>query len=582
MLKPPILIANAQDRAAKVAVRSLLRAGFPVIPAVFTKKPEDSTVCGLRCLKCPDPLSAQAQFRDWLAEYLEKHASLIVLPIHEAVVHGAAQLIQDGAARKRFVLPNSEGLRLSLSKYNATQDAVDAGLVIPQTVFLRPPGVRSNDFLEASIDFPCMLKWDNYEDESGRYHKGANALVNDPEELAEMQAELASCACGVIAQALVPGRGAAAFFLRHQGKTVLRFAHRRLHEVPWTGGVSAYCESSDDREVMDAGERLLDSVNYEGVAMVEFRKEANKPPVFLEVNGRLWGSVGLAVAAGADFPRAMVECHLNGTTLVDQPDLSSPVRWHDPGLEMDYVRSLWKTASRETNESAPRFRGTLRALANMIDPRVKSDWGSRRDLKESTKQHIGLCRRELAWLKSEVISFIRPPRLHPLLAAAAERTRRWAQGAAPANKILFICFGNICRSPYAEARWNSWRRQHTTLPLACSAGLYDEIGRRTPARFQSAGLLRDVDLSQHRSRRVSASELAEADLVFVMDLRNLRDIQAFFPAALPKTMLLGALCNASDLEIPDPYGQAIGAGGQAYRRIDEALECLRAVLLDVT
>lgn len=529
-------------------------------------------------LKHPCPVRQHHVFRDWLGPWLEENPQALILPIDEAVVHAAASLAGDVHTREHLVLPSVSSLAASLSKYQASQQALVLGLSIPETRFIRPPGIKELSYANEPAAFPMLLKWDNAVSPEGTYEKGGNRIVWSEEEFQACCAELRHLDRGIILQNLVPGQGVGAFFLRHRGKIVLRFAHRRLHEVPWTGGVSAYCESSNDTEVLDAGERLLEEIDYEGVAMVEFRKEPGKPPVFLEINGRLWGSLGLALAAGADFPRAMVECHLDGKTDVEQPDLSRRVRWHDPGLQMDYLRSLWTKAPGPIDGPPPRWRGSLRVLGCFLNPRVKSDWWQWNDPVGTLKRYARLWRRELAWLKAQVLRYLKPEAPHPLIGEAAERTRRWQANPRRAKHILFLCYGNICRSPYAEARWNSLRGEDVTLPVAGSTGFHDKIERKTPARFQSAARHRGVDLVTHRSAKATAEQLSQADLIFAMDLRNLKDVERAFPAMLEKTLLLGCMCEAENPEIPDPYGQPMGAGGEAYRRIDAELERLRELV----
>lgn len=512
-----------------------------------------------------------------MGDYLADHPSTLVLPVHEAVVHAAHQLRRGGIPRGRFVMANSKGLAHSLSKFNATRSARTAGIVIPDTFFLRAPGEAEYAPLPAGLKFPLLLKWDNGEDEAGAYHKGSNRMIATLAELEEVLAELRSFPGGVMAQALVPGHGVGAFFLRHDGQIRLRFAHRRLHEVPWTGGVSSFCESSCDSEVLDAGERLLEAIDYEGVAMVEFRVETGQPPAFLEINGRLWGSLGLAMAAGADFPRAMVECHLHGTTRVRQPDLNCGVRWREPALEMEYLHSLWEGPVESMNRASPRFRGSFRVLRNLLDPRVQSDWPWRDGVLTTLRRHLGLWRRQGARLKESLRRLREEDQTDPLVDEAVARTREMIHAAprpAPRN-LLFLCYGNICRSPYAEYRWKQYAQAHSCLPVARSAGFHDRTDRKTPARFQGVARHRGVDLKGHLSNRVTEAVIGDADWIFVMDAANLRQFQREFPEAIGKTLLLGACDQAGDPEIEDPYDGPMGAGGQAYGRIDAALTALK-------
>lgn len=580
-MSPPILIPCLQDRAAQQAARSLCRAGYPVIGALAKSSGRRVSLRSQHVrelIECPDPLRFQRDFRHWLFAYLAENPSTLLLPIHEAVVHAANQLRSEGVSPERFVLANPQGLANSLSKVIATRSAKRAGVTTPDTFVLRAPG--ESDFAPppSEVRFPCLLKWDNSEDEAGAYHKGSNRKIDEPAELDAVLAELRSFSCGVMAQTLVPGHGVGAFFLRHKGRIILRFAHRRLHEVPWTGGVSSYCESSCDAEVLDAGERLLEAIDYEGVAMVEFRVERGRPPVFLEINGRLWGSLGLAIAAGADFPRAMVECHLNGTTRVKQPDLNRRIRWREPALEMDYIHSLWEQPVDFMNRASPGLEGSLRVLRNLIDPRVTSDWPWRDGVLGTLRRHLGLWRRQGARLRESLRRHRDQDSNDPFLEVAVARTRALIEAgaiSAPRN-LLFLCYGNICRSPYAEYRWQQWVRANPLLPMSRSAGFHDKIERETPPRFQGAALHREVGLECHRSKRVSKVMIDDADWILVMDAANLHQLQLEFPAAIEKTLLLGACDQPEDPEIEDPYGGIMGAGGKAYGRIDSALEALKA------
>ena len=575
-----IRVTCLETRNGRAAASSLRKAGYNL--AMDPPEPVacDVALRGGVLKRHPDPWKEHALYREWVRSWVGSRPNEFLFPVNEAAIQAANSVRRRGADRARFILPDSKSLEVTLSKFEAMQRARRIGLEIPRTSFIRPGGSDSV-LQEVPVDstFPLILKWDNSESPDGlRYEKGALKIVESHGDLRACLAELAPLNCGVIAQEIVPGHGVGAFFLRHKGRIVLRFAHRRLHEVPWTGGVSAYCESSDDAEVLEAGERLLEELDYEGVAMVEFRKEPGRPPVLLEINGRLWGSVGLALAAGADFPLAMVECHVHGGTSVKQVDLSRKVRWHDPALQIDYLRSLWTKAPGPTDGPAPRLTGTLRVLGCFLDPRVKSDWWEWGRPFASLRRYARLWRREMAWLKAQWLQRFRSQGPHPLVVAAVERTVEWSRKPCRPENILFLCYGNILRSPYSERRWNAWRQVHPELPPASSVGFHGNSHRETPDRFKSAAGHRGVDLSTHRSRRVVAADVAEASVIFAMDLRNLGDMEREFPEALGKTLLLGALGGGEEAEIPDPYGQPVGAGGAAYRRIDLCLERMRNLL----
>jgi predicted ATP-grasp superfamily ATP-dependent carboligase len=105
-------------------------------------------------------------------------------------------------------------------------------------------------------------------------------------------------------QERVVGPGTGVFLLCDHGRLLTAFAHRRLREKPPSGGVSVLSESIPlDRHLRDEAMRLLEPLRWHGVAMVEYKQDCRTGrPVLMEVNGRFWGSLQLAVDAGIDFP----------------------------------------------------------------------------------------------------------------------------------------------------------------------------------------------------------------------------------------------------------------------------------------
>src|SRR5258705_11049078 len=94
------------------------------------------------------------------------------------------------------------------------------------------------------------------------------------------------------------------FALFDRGRLVAEFAPRRLREKPPAGGASVLSESRPvDPGLRDFAVRMLGPLGWHGVAMMEYKQDRrNGECVLIEVNGRFWGSLELAVDAGVDFP----------------------------------------------------------------------------------------------------------------------------------------------------------------------------------------------------------------------------------------------------------------------------------------
>jgi protein-tyrosine phosphatase len=125
---------------------------------------------------------------------------------------------------------------------------------------------------------------------------------------------------------------------------------------------------------------------------------------------------------------------------------------------------------------------------------------------------------------------------------------RLAESGGP-KKILFVCYGNICRSPLAAAL-----AQQTLAHIEIeSAGFHETTNRSCPEKMlRIAGSL-GLDLSQHRSARVTCEQLLRADLVIAMDGENLDRIRTECPDALPRTTLLGLFAEPVIVNIADLY-----------------------------
>jgi protein-tyrosine-phosphatase len=153
---------------------------------------------------------------------------------------------------------------------------------------------------------------------------------------------------------------------------------------------------------------------------------------------------------------------------------------------------------------------------------------------------------------------IRNKLLRLRLSGMAERRHRETldairQSGRPVGKLLFLCYGNICRSPVAE------KLAKRLLPEAevSSAGFYNQEGRSTPDIVQHAARSRGIDLGNWASRRVTGEMVRRVDLVVLMDLYNFRDFRREFPSDQNKVVFLGLLLEPPRLMIDDPYGKPL-------------------------
>jgi predicted ATP-grasp superfamily ATP-dependent carboligase len=164
----------------------------------------------------------------------------------------------------------------------------------------------SAETLARELPFPVVLKPRASEEQSstgGTMATGAPVYARTAREVSAALGTLRERCSSVLVQEYVIGSGAGYFALMRHGDLRGEFAHRRLRDVRPTGSGSALRESvAPTPAIRDASLALLRAVTWHGVAMVEFRIRPDGTPVFLEINGRFWNSLALAIHAGVNFP----------------------------------------------------------------------------------------------------------------------------------------------------------------------------------------------------------------------------------------------------------------------------------------
>jgi len=130
-------------------------------------------------------------------------------------------------------------------------------------------------------------------------------------------------------------------------------------------------------------------------------------------------------------------------------------------------------------------------------------------------------------------------------------------------KVLFVCMGNICRSPTAEGVFRHKVEQAEMADKISidSAGTHAyHVGNPPDARATSAAIKRDIDLSSQRARRVSSDDFTAFDYVIAMDESNKYDLLDICPAGYEdRIKLFLEFGESSETEVPDPYyGQGRG------------------------
>ena len=139
-------------------------------------------------------------------------------------------------------------------------------------------------------------------------------------------------------------------------------------------------------------------------------------------------------------------------------------------------------------------------------------------------------------------------------------------------RVLFVCLGNICRSPTAEGVLRHKLREAGLADQieVASAGTGDwHVGKAPDKRSQAAAKLRGYDLSAQRAQQVTRADFAAYDLILAMDNSNLRHLKALQPTKGKAELDLFLRRYQSELdEVPDPYYD----GDQGFEQVLDLIE----------
>ncbi len=149
-------------------------------------------------------------------------------------------------------------------------------------------------------------------------------------------------------------------------------------------------------------------------------------------------------------------------------------------------------------------------------------------------------------------------------AKSREKVRRLSGRA----RILVVCYGNICRSPFVERLLKRFLDPDRFPVTSC--GLLPREGEPSPAEYALEARSFGIDLSDHRSQYMTPLLADWSDLIVLMDRKNHSLLEDFGSQALKKSVWLGAWDPQGPIEIADPFRMPVVKMRQILERMDRA------------
>jgi predicted ATP-grasp superfamily ATP-dependent carboligase len=386
---PHVLVTDASRGSAVAFIRSLGRRGWRV-----TAADSDRHSPGFRSryvsgrLVYPAPTRQADAAVEAIEATVRRTGVDLVIPIADDIGLPLADARDRFEGLTRLALPDPTAMDITHDKAATLSLAQRCGVPIPptRTVATADEAVREAE----SLGWPVVIKprVSRVVTAHGTVEGFTVAYAGDGTTLRTRMRRLEG-RTGALLQRWQPGEGIGVELLAHEGRPLAAFQHRRLREVPVTGGASALRESMPLDPILYAhAVSLLARIAWTGLAMVEFRQTPAGPEL-MEINGRVWGSLPLAVRSGMDFPGRWADLLFDGPPGRDLPvatDYRVGVRARDLRLEATWIANVSLGRRRYPELPFPPRRAAVGALASLLDPRIGDDLLSRDDPKPGLAQ----------------------------------------------------------------------------------------------------------------------------------------------------------------------------------------------------
>jgi predicted ATP-grasp superfamily ATP-dependent carboligase len=347
------LILDKRSVMGTEMCRSLARRGFAVDVLAEAGSPAFYSRFCARRLPAP-PFDSGVPFLEVVRATIRANRYDAIFVCNEEVLE-AFMTLPDYTQWPGLVLSARSSLETALSKFSMMRLAVEAGVLTPRSSFPRDEAELST--LGTAFGFPLIIKGDR--GEAGNHVR----LVREPRDLLSAYREIAALEAdggqSPLVQEYITGAAYSVGGLFHQGRALRLCAHRKLVGVPPLGGLTVRGVIDRNPELLHEACKIFEALEYSGLGHTEFIRDREGRFRFLEINPRVWGTIGIAEYAGVDLYGAYLQL-ARGEAPKPHLDFRTGVRFHRMARE---GRTIYLKPSR--------IAGFIR---DCLDPRVRSDF----------------------------------------------------------------------------------------------------------------------------------------------------------------------------------------------------------------
>jgi len=243
-----------------------------------------------------DPLDSKNEFINSLELIIKENNIDYIFPCSDLTFYPICESDFYDAYKDKLIAPDSEKYLITFDKKRMNEVAQKCDVLVPK------------EYERDALVYPCVIK-----PRQSRFYindkmvHGFREFVKDEKEANDFFIAIKNMDNDPLIQEIVEGSGNGVFLASKDGEIFATFSHERIREVPPGGGASTLRKATVvNNKLLKSASQLIYELKWSGIAMVEFKGD-----YFIEINGRPWGSMDLAISSGVDFPSMMIEMFVN-------------------------------------------------------------------------------------------------------------------------------------------------------------------------------------------------------------------------------------------------------------------------------
>jgi protein-tyrosine-phosphatase/predicted ATP-grasp superfamily ATP-dependent carboligase len=534
-MKGCILLLGGSNNAGRIVAKQLYEAGFTVevIEWEMLALAKSKFIRQYHLVHNPQ-ISVIQCVNDIMQLLAEKRYELMI-PVHDPAMELCAHFQQQFNTLTKTAFPNSiETYEFAHNKWKLLKHAEEFGLKIPASKLITSIG----DWEKARNELTGELVIKPIYSNLILNNRMRTFAVEFPENIAQTEDKIRELinSTPALLQQKVAGFGIGFNIIAKNGEIINAYIHKRLFQI---GTVSTYRESMlPNMWGLEEKLRLLiKKTGWTGVAMIEFKVDETGVAYLMEMNGRFFGSLAVAMYGGLNYPQQFIAA-VKGEHIPCQSVI--------PGIKVRFFHDELFYHARNIKTKPLFFFRWLGTVAysvflrnHYIEDNVWND----------PSFVIALYRQQLKRIFKKYAVQNPAKKTHIAVISSAEADAR----------ITMVCYGNICRSPFAELYLKKIRPD---LDVS-GAGISPEEYRLPPVLAVEAAREYGIESAGYLSGTITAGNV-ETDLYVVMDKSNAFDLVEL---GIPLTKIR----MLDDQPVPDPYQQDIGIFRLCFAQIVAAI-----------